>query len=88
MKIRRWVTEGAIKYIHFGTPCANYSAARNGSDGGPRALRSLAHINGLPDLDPREQLQCDEGTKFMLVTAELIKLNPSLMWSIQTLPQA
>ena len=48
--IMKLIACGAIKFIHFGTPCNSFSAARK-EDGGPPPLRSEEFPEGFPDLD-------------------------------------
>ena len=48
--IMKLIACGAIKFIHFGTPCNSFSAARK-EDGGPPPLRSEEFPGGFPDLD-------------------------------------
>ena len=48
--IMKLIACGAIKFIHFGTPCNSFSADRK-EDGGPPPLRSEKFPEGFPDLE-------------------------------------
>ena len=48
--IMKLIACGAIKFLHFGTPCNSFSAARK-EDGGPPPLRSEEFPEGFPDLE-------------------------------------
>ena len=47
--VMQLIYAGAVIFIHFGTPCNTFSAARK-DDGGPPPLRSREHPDGLPSL--------------------------------------
>ena len=70
---------GRITALWFGTPCSTFSKAR-GHGPGPRPLRSVQHIYGLPksDLWDSEFQQVKEGTFFALKTSELATAAHSL----------
>ena len=47
--VMQLIYAGAVVFIHFGTPCNTFSAARK-DDGGPPPLRSQEFPDGLPSL--------------------------------------
>ena len=61
---------GALFFVHCGTPCNTYSAARK-DDGGPPPLRSMAHPEGLPHLAPELQWLVLQGNLFTERSCEL-----------------
>ena len=61
---------GALLFVHFGTPCNTFTAARK-FDGGPRPLRSQDKPMGLDGLSPDNQALALLGNLFLLRTAEL-----------------
>ena len=61
---------GALFFVHFGTPCNTFTAARK-LDGGPRPLRSHVQPMGLDGLSPDNQALVLLGNLFLLRTAEL-----------------
>ena len=65
---------GRVLALWFGTPCSTFSKAR-GHGKGPRPLRSLQHIYGLPksELSVKESNQVREGTYFAVKTCELAR---------------
>ena len=71
-KLRALMEQGQILGVWLGTPCSTFSRAR-GHGPGPRPLRSLDHMYGLPraELTPAEAEQVREGTYFALKSAEL-----------------
>ena len=70
--LRSELEGGRILALWFGTPCSTFSKAR-GHGPGPRPLRSVQHIYGLPrsELRESEHQQVREGTYFALKTCEL-----------------
>ena len=70
--LRSELEGGRILALWFGTPCSTFSKAR-GRGAGPRPLRTIQHIYGLPksELRDSEYLQVREGTYFALKTCEL-----------------
>ena len=70
--LRSELEGGRILALWFGTPCSTFSKAR-GHGPGPRPLRSVQHIYGLPKSELRESeyQQVREGTYFALKTCEL-----------------
>ena len=56
---------GAYWFVHLGPPCSSFSRARL-----PR-VRTLQHINGLPNLSVEAQKFVDDGTHMMLVAVEI-----------------
>ena len=88
---------GGLFFVHFGTPCNTFSAARK-DDGGPPPLRSLEFPLGLPTLSSDNTLLVMMGNLFVSRTEELAWLvvlhggdvsieNPllSLMWATPAL---
>ena len=67
--LRSELEGGRILALWFGTPCSTFSKAR-GHGAGPRPLRSVHHIYGLPksELRDSEYQQVREGTYFALKT--------------------
>ena len=61
-KIFSDISAGVYDFVWIGTPCSTFSRARERPPG-PRPLRSLDQIRGLPKhlLTPKEQKQLDEG---------------------------
>ena len=70
--LHKELADGRILALWFGTPCSTFSKAR-GHGAGPRPLRSIQHIYGLPrsELRDSEFQQVREGTYFALKTCEL-----------------
>ena len=70
--LRSELEGGRILALWFGTPCSTFSKAR-GHGSGPRPLRSIQHIYGLPrsELRDSELQQVCEGTYFAFKTCEL-----------------
>ena len=70
--LRAELEGGRILALWFGTPCSTFSKAR-GHGAGPRPLRSIQHIYGLPksELRDSEFQQVREGTYFALKTCEM-----------------
>ena len=60
---------GAVSFLHLGTPCNTFSAARK-EDGGPPPLRSEEFPEGLPDLDGDNLALATLGNLFMDRSAE------------------
>ena len=92
-KLLGWISAGALRLIHFGTPCSSFSIAR---DDDP--LRSLHFPLGLPDLSPSQQAKVDLANRCVDVTIQLASAvwqpgghwtieNPtsSLIWEVPTL---
>ena len=65
----RLVSLGAIAFLHCGTPCNTFSAARK-LDGGPPPIRSKTYPLGLPQLSDLNQALVFLGNLFVLRTAE------------------
>ena len=55
---------GTIRFLHCGTPCNTFSAARK-LDGGPPPLRSHEQPLGLPHLDPENEAMVFLGNLFL-----------------------
>ena len=85
---------GGISFIHFGTPCNTFSAARK-EDGGPPPLRSALAPEGLETLSADNAALVFLGNLFLYRTVELALVvyrlggnfsieNPlfSLMWEV------
>ena len=70
--LRSELEGGRILALWFGTPCSTFSKAR-GHGAGPRPLRAVQHIYGLPksELRDSEYQQVREGTYLALKTCEL-----------------
>lgn len=64
------VQVGAIFFIHFGTPCNTFSAARKDDDDGPPPLRDADHPHGFPHLTGDLWFQAQQGNMFAQRTAE------------------
>jgi len=90
------IRKGKVKYVHFAPPCGTASAARNIRRRfiNPKPLWSLAHPEGLPDLQSTDRLRVDLANElYKFVARAIAKLddmgismsdaNPSnsLMWS-------
>jgi hypothetical protein len=69
-KLKNWIDAGIVKLIHAGTPCSTYSTARR-YDGGPEPLRSPEQLHGLAGLSPALLARVQEGTRCVVITAEL-----------------
>ena len=96
--VMQLIRVGAIRLVHFGTPCGSFSNARKIPGPGPRPLRSKAHPMGLGQLTMNEQAQVDTGNRLLALSLDLIELllaagsdfvleNPanSLMWRVPRL---
>ena len=83
-KIHEWINAGAIKLVHFGTPCTTYSSARK-NDGGPPPLRSRSRPRGLPGITGKLKEQLDEGTAFLDITLEIMADldNNAVPWTLE-----
>eukprot|EP00435_Cladocopium_sp_Y103_P044913 s60_g12.t1 len=68
-KIMAIVAAGLVFFLHCGTPCNTFTAARK-LDGGPPPLRSHAEPEGLPTLSGSDQLLVFLGNLFLERTAE------------------
>ena len=90
---------GAIRFVHCGTPCNPFSAARK-PDGGPPPLRSRAEPLGLQDLSADNRALVFMGNLFLFRSAEICLVvfnhggdysieNPqhSLLWQTPTVEQ-
>ncbi|CAE7211512.1 SLC24A2 [Symbiodinium sp. CCMP2592] len=58
--LRRICSEYRVVWIHMAPPCGNASRARECGPG-PKPLRSLRHVRGLPGLPPVEQARVDSA---------------------------
>ena len=67
--IMKLISCGAVLFIHFGTPCNSFSAARK-DDGGPPPLRSEQYPEGLPDLQGHNLAIAQLGNWFTDRTVE------------------
>ena len=67
--IMKLISRGAVLFIHFGTPCNSFSAARK-DDGGPPPLRSEQFPEGLPELQGHNLAIAQLGNWFTDRTAE------------------
>ena len=70
--ITGWITAGRLLGIHLGTPCNTWSRIL-GSPGGPPALRSDAHVLGLPSLSPTLMLKVADANALMRFTATCVQ---------------
>lgn len=61
---------GAIFFVHLGTPCNTFTAARK-LDGGPPPLRSVECPLGLPGLSPENQSLVTLGNLFVSRSVEI-----------------
>ena len=99
MFIMEILETGAVRFLHCGTPCNTYSAARQ-DDGGPPPLRDAHHPMGLPLLAPQNRALVFLGNLFMERTVEACLVvfrhggdftieNPlgSLLWLTQPMKQ-
>ena len=68
--IMQLVQMGAIFFVHCGTPCNTFSAARK-ADGGPPPLRSPACPEGLPGLSGSNWFLAQIGNLFVDRTVEV-----------------
>ena len=70
--LRAELEGGRILALWFGIPCSTFSKAR-GRGAGPRPLRSIQHMYGLPKSELRDSgfQQVHEGTYFAFKTCEL-----------------
>ena len=72
---------GKYAGLFLGTPCDTFSAAKSVTDGGPRPLRTLEHLYGLPrkspqrpdGLSPKELELVKQGTYFAVRSAEALR---------------
>ena len=71
------IAQGCIFFLHCGTPCNTFTAARK-DDGGPPPLRSLSRPLGLPDLD----LSLDNQCLFLLVTCFCFAPPKHVLWCL------
>ena len=53
-KLCTWLSSGAVRLSHFGTPCTSFSIARR-DDGGPKPIRSPKHLFGIPSIPARDK---------------------------------
>ena len=60
---------GAVFFVHCGTPCNTFSAARK-NDGGPPPLRSHQFPEGLPNLSDHNWFLAQQGNLFVERTME------------------
>ena len=74
--IKGWITAGIISAVWMGTPCASWSRALHGPPGSGwcRLRNPGAHVMGLPDLPPPQQLKVDAGNRQMEFTCRVIRL--------------
>ena len=64
--IKELIHRGSVRFLHLGTPCSTFSAARAVKmKNGPRPLRSLEHPLGLPFLAAVEKQQAQLGNMFL-----------------------
>ena len=75
VKILSDISSGVYDFVWIGTPCNTFSVARE-LPPGPRPLRSLDQIRGLPKhlLTPKEIIQLDQGNFFALKSAQAASL--------------
>ena len=91
------IAQGCVFFLHCGTPCNTFTAARK-DDGGPPPLRSALSPMGLPELSSDNQCLVFLGNLFLFRTTEACVLvfnlggdfsieNPllSLIWETGTL---
>ena len=96
--VTQLIRVGAVRLVHFGTPCGSFSNARKIPGPGPRPLRSKARPMGLGQLTTNEQAQLDDGNRLLALSLDLIEAlltagsdfvleNPanSLMWRVPRL---
>ena len=58
---------------HAGFPCGSFSKARYNEGHGPKPVRSLEHIYGLPSNSEPQQREADRGTVLAVRSVEIIK---------------
>ena len=98
-KILEVITLGLVFFLHCGTPCNTFTAARK-LDGGPPPLRSADAPLGLPNLSEADRMLVFLGNLFLERTVEACYLvfslggdfmieNPllSLLWETELLRQ-
>eukprot|EP00435_Cladocopium_sp_Y103_P019288 s2614_g4.t1 len=98
-KIMAVIVAGLVFFLHCGTPCNTFTAARK-DDGGPPPLRSSAEPMGLSQLSDSNQALVLLGNIFLFRTVEACRLvfvlggnfsieNPllSLMWQTEVIHQ-
>ena len=91
------IRAGAVRFVHCGTPCNTFSAARK-LDGGPPPLRSALYPEGLPELSLENQAMVFLGNAFLARSTEACAAvfqqggnfsieNPefSLLWSTEAI---
>ena len=83
-KVNAWLGSGAVKLVHFGTPCTTFSRARR-NDGGPPPIRSDDHLNGIPGIRWKDKESVRLGTEFLNIALRLCRLIASAggHWSIE-----
>ena len=84
-KILNWLRSGAVKLVHFGTPCTTYSRARRFDGKGPPPLRSVTHLKGLPRLTHTDRQKVEDGDRCMAITAVWVKYCHAMKieWTIE-----
>ena len=63
------LAQGCVFFLHCGTPCNTFTAARK-DDGGPPPLRSSTFPLGLPELSSDNQCLVFLGNLFLFRTTE------------------
>ena len=67
-----WIQAGLIEFTLCGFPCQSLSKARNRPGGAP-ALRSAAHVMGLPNLSPVDRAKVQRGNAGVLFAARVAR---------------
>ena len=69
-----WLSSSCIAGIWIGIPCGSWSRARRGPPGSNWcAIRSRRHINGIPDLPPRDCAKLAAGNRMLKLCIRIIK---------------
>ena len=66
-KLDAWISSGAIRLVHFGTPCTTFSRARR-NDGGPPPIGSDKFLFGIPGISLLDAENVKLGTLFLDLT--------------------
>lgn len=73
-RIINWIKSGRVLFIWFGIPCTSFTSARKHDGLGPGPLRDDFHVQGLPQLKPKDLRKVREGNALLDAVLRFIQV--------------